>query len=625
MTISFALADIEERPSTFETPLGPQWIIDDTEDGRPLLVRRLNQARGLLRVAPVLKLASQIDHPRLHGAGHWWRQEDAIYVATPTPRGEPIAVKSPGRRTWHEALDLWQPVAEALRSAHGRGIMHGRINPWNVWYEPTTDRLTIIDLGCWIGDGTDEDLWCAPEMRHDGIPVPPSLPTDVHGLARLLIYLGLGEDEACRERPNFSGLPPYAIPVLERAIAHDPDLRPRRLDELMAGVHFQSPDEALPFDVTDDTSLLFGRVSAREDLSNTKFGRGVRFFLTDSSSAEGEPIGAFFYEGVDRDIYHSIKWVWDGAELNLLGARRVEDSQGRVFLTSHSETLPVLEPHWPISVTNVLKAERCTSRFLVDERDGGSTSRPLVFGNLVHGLLEDLTTPEPPTFEEAIAARLPDLRLAMLAAGLGDADIPTLVAEARQHFENLQEFTARETGDGDERKGWTGGHVEATRYSSVYGLEGRIDLVTEDARDGLQIIELKSGRPWDGHLSQLRSYTLLWEGVAKRRNLPISGYVLYSKNAQMKIVPMEDVRRERRILRARNELIALHRSFVDPGYEYRAPHFMQIPSNCNASACNFRRDRCKEQTGLLGLAPGTVEVWKGFEPALVRRVRAYHA
>jgi DNA replication ATP-dependent helicase Dna2 len=178
---------------------------------------------------------------------------------------------------------------------------------------------------------------------------------------------------------------------------------------------------------------------------------------------------------------------------------------------------------------------------------------------------------------------------------------------------------------------WSGRHIEVTRYSPLYGLEGRIDLATEHAQEGVQIIELKSGSAWDGHLSQVRCYTLLWDGMAQTRGLKTRGYVLYSRYGRLTAAPTDDIRRERRILRARNELVACHRSSVDPSYEYTPPHFMQVPRNCQAPSCKFRRDRCQAQTEVLGLMPDATPdraarpggPWQGVSPALVEQAWRY--
>ncbi|CAN0435609.1 unnamed protein product, partial [Laminaria digitata] len=424
----------------------------------------------------------------------------------------------------------------------------------------------------------------------------------------------------------------------------NPSERVTRVEELLAAT---SPSLMEEYDErvkgaaqAEITSVLSARISHREEVSHPRMGKGVKFYLNRTSSGshagwepDEEQVGAFFYDGVDRSLYESIRWGWEGAQINLLDARLITDSQDRRFITSHRETLPVIEPTFPISVSNVLKAERCTSRFLVDERDGGSSSRALVLGNLVHGLLEDLTAPDPPSFERAFEARVKKARLSLLGAGLIDQDMEGLRRDARQHYANLERFTrAREAGsvynsEPHHNVGWSGRHIEVTRYSPLYGLEGRIDLATEDDREGVQIIELKSGRPWDGHLSQVRCYTLLWDGLAKQRDLEVSGYVLYSRHGRLSAVPMDDISRERRILRARNELLACHRANVDPTFEYRPPAFMDEPSNCRSASCKFRKDRCREQTAMLGLTEGALPedaaamggIWANVDVELVAR------
>ncbi|MEM1347161.1 MAG: PLuB system helicase-like protein [Myxococcota bacterium] len=638
----------------------------DDDDTQRYVVRRLGDAESMLLVGAVLKRTSQLEHPRLYGPSAWRKDLRGVWIATPRPLGVPLCnalTPDAPRHTWAQALELWSPLADAVHRAHQRGVIHGQITPWTVWYDQEAERLTLIDAGCWIGDRIpdgDETPWWAPEIRCEPVRRMPSPFIDIYGLARLLLYLVLPEAEVLRATPNLAGLPAFALPALARAVHEDPSQRLGRVEELVAATArslVEAYDERTR-GATDDeiTSVLGARIGQRERFEHPRLGDGVKFFLNlppEADLSSDDQVGAFFYEGADPSLFHSIRWGWEGAEVNLLDARVVTDSKERRFVTSHRETLPVLEPTFPISVSNVLKAERCTSRFLVDERDGGDSSRALVLGNLVHGLLEALTSPTPPSFEGAFAARLRAARLALLAAGLTDEDIPALERDARQHYANLQRFTrpqntnaepdapAPKLHTGRARHGsvyqtrpdatWSGRHIEVTRYSPLYGLEGRIDLATEDDTDGLQIIELKSGSAWDGHLSQVRCYTLLWDGLAKERGLEISGYVLYSRYGRLNAVPMDDISRERRILRARNELIALHRSYVDSTYAYRPPHFMEQPRNCNSPSCKFRRDRCAEQTETLGLHPAATPqaasalggTWEGTEVEVVARAWSY--
>lgn len=648
--------DILDHETFYTTPHGDMWqvqaqhILDDAPiDHVRYMLRPLAQGNPLA-LGALLRHVSQFEHPRLYSPSLWTQHEGQFWTGTLTPLGKPLAHADMEPMQWGEAVALWQPLAQAVARAHQRGIIHGQLTPWNVWYDPEAQTLTAVDVGTWLGDDlTREELggWIAPEFRGPVHTRHPSNIVDIWGLARLLLYL---VHPSLIDSLDIGVLPPFAQGAMERALEESPAKRLPRLDELISAT---SPALLEQYDLRlqdtsneEITSVLSARISSREHFKHPKLGRGLKFHLNLPSPNEDgqDQLGAFFYHSVDSSLYHSVRWAWNGAQIHLLDARVITNSQNQRFVTSHDQTLPVVEPTFPIAVSNVLKAERCTSRFLVDERDGGSSSRSLVLGNLVHGLLEDLTLPVPLTFEQAFGIRIKGLHLDMLAAGLGDEDLPKLRRDAQQHFENLSKFTdAQSPSDPSPAKTshsvysapvdgtWSGRHIEATRYSPRYGLEGRIDLATEDDKKGIQIIELKSGSAWDGHLSQVRCYTLLWDGLARQRNLPIQGYVLYSRFGRLNAAPMEDISRERRILRARNELVACHRAFVDPSYEYTPPHFMQNPRNCNSNNCKFRKDRCKEQTEVLGLNPETSAQdstavggrWEGMDVELVARAWAY--
>lgn len=657
-------ANLEDLPPTYTLTHGQLWqfrehdILEEAQIGHVRYMIRALPRVNMLAMGALLRHVSQFEHPRLYSPNFWTQHQGNLWIASLRPLGEPLPHADLQALPWNEAVRLWQPLAEAIQRAHQRGIIHGQLAPWTIWYNREADELTAIDLGTWLGDDlTNEAMhpWIAPEFRVAAFGRHPNTLVDIYGLAKLLLHL---LDPYGEQEDPLSIVPPFAQAVVARALSEDPAERLPRVEELISAT---SPTLLEKYDARlrdasaeEITSVLSARLSDREYFKHPKLGRGLKFHLNlpNNNPHDQDQLGAFFYHSVDSSLYHSVRWAWNGAQINLLDARVVTNSKNQRFITSHAETLPVIEPTFPIAVSNVLKAERCTSRFLVDERDSGSSSRALVLGNLVHGLLDDLTTPNPPTFDEAYHKYVTQLRLDMLAAGMTDDDLDALKRDAKQHYENLCRFThpaqsnkavvpdhspsvrwpqQQSVYQADDQRTWSGRHIEVTRYSPMYGLEGRIDLATEDEKEGLQIIELKSGSAWDGHLSQVRCYTLLWDGLAKQRNLPIHGYVLYSRFGRLSAAPMEDVSRERRILRARNELVACHRAFVDPSYKYTPPHYMQDPRNCNSPTCKFRRDRCKEQTEVLGLqtdhdpedAVATDGKWRGFEVETVARAWAY--
>jgi DNA replication ATP-dependent helicase Dna2 len=634
---------IAQREAAYETPFGPVWSVEASELGvehpGQMLLHRLLDPVDMLSTGAVLGLSSDVDGPRNVTPSFWKRQDDVVWVASRRPPGELLANLEMDRMAWADALDAWRPLAEAVAIGHRRGAVHGMITPWSTWWDAAAGRLAVTDAGCWIGDEIPTDLaWWAPELRFASDSRQPSPAADIWGLTRLLLLLTLPAGEASKADPNLEGVPGYTIPVVARALEHDPTARPQRVAELIAGTSPAPRRTPHPDPHDAGVDVLYGRAHEVERIEHPRFGEGIKFFLTYPDYDEHgvprgqETTGAFFYEGRGRSVYDSVKHVWEGAEVNLLDAEQITKSTGQRFLTARPDTLPVIEPHWPVTVTNTLKAEGCVSKYFVDLRDNGPSSRPLVFGSLLHGMLDDLARShgEPPTFEESFDARIPKLRMKMIAAGLGDEDYDRFRQEAREHFNNLAGFAHGRDAEARERVGWTGENVEVTRYSSIYGLQGRIDLVTEDSRAGLHIVELKSGSERDEHVSQVRCYRLLWDGVAERQDMKMFGYLLYSRSGIMRSAPLEDPQRERRILRARNQLVAAQRAIAD-GESFELPYYLQIPENCHAF-CKFRKERCREQTMLLGLGEDATpesavtasgSPWRGFDPEVVGRAWLY--
>ena len=636
--------DIREREVAFDTPLGPVWSLPATDVGVDVtgefLVRELLEPVDFLSTGAVLRLAADNDGSRTFAPSFWTRRGAEIWTAQRRPYGLPLAELAPERLGWTDVLDMWVPLAEAIAHGHRNGAIVGAITPWTVWLDEESGRLTVVDSGMWIGDAIPRDSsWWPPELRQPSGVRQPGVTADVWGLARLLVCLAISPDEAAAAEPNLQGIPAYAIVGVQRALAPQPSARFQRVAELITATS-PSPMKTSHVDhVHEGRDILYGRAFDVEQLEHPQHGAGVKFMLTYPDYDEhGAPIGhettgTFFYEKRGREVFESVQHVWEGCELNLLDTAQIVDSKGTTFFTAQQATLPVLEPHWPVTVTNTLKAEGCVSKFFVDLRDPGPPSKPLVFGSLLHGMLDDIARApgDLPTFEESWDARLPGLRLGLIAAGLGDDDMPAIKQEARDHFQNIAGFAHGRDAARSERIGWTGENVEVTRYSSVYGLEGRIDLVTEDPRVGLHVVELKSGSERDEHASQVRCYKLLWDGVAEQQDMRIHGYLLYSRSGLMRSAPTEDPLRERRILRARNQLVAAQKALSEGDDSLQLPYYLMIPRNCHAF-CKFRKDRCREQSLLLGIAPGATpedavesdkHPWHGFDPDIVHNAWLY--
>ncbi|MFT5993988.1 MAG: DNA replication ATP-dependent helicase Dna2, partial [Bradymonadia bacterium] len=320
---------------------------------------------------------------------------------------------------------------------------------------------------------------------------------------------------------------------------------------------------------------------------------------------------------------------------SLYGARTVANSRGERFISSDGSTVPVLEPYFPVSVTDVARVEgvrsgACGSRALVELREPPRFGKHLLLGSLAHDTLEAMVSgAEVRSLDAAFARAVVRLRWQALAAGLDDDALAALRSDLDLHFDTLDAWTK------PIREKQQGRAAEAARYSGRYGLEGRIDLAMLDG-DVLRILELKTGGfESPEHVRQLRCYLLLWDGIAEAQGMTVEGELLYSKKNKRKPIQRRGHAVERDVVLARNHVVAMHRWFSDGDTPYRPPSHGDIPSLCDDSPCRFRRDTCAKQSDLLGSMCGDPaharaasaidsKLWRGAEPELVRAARAYY-
>jgi len=539
----------------WQTPAGSLWRTDGQVIGLPVgpwVVRRLEGRRSALEVFAVLGRAATAASLAMRPAMAWKKDQNSYWTATPAPDGLPLAqgphITSP--------IERWLELAEGVAGLHSKGVVHGDITPWSVWVTP--DRLVLTDAGAWAAGPSDQ-----PE-RH----------ADIQGLADLLGQLTAND----------------AAHGMASIIDEVTSGRVKDVGTLVRLVR-----SAYSIDVSVDGTM---RVIAIEHPTNARFGQGLKFRLVASASAP-KAEGAFFWEGAHGAVYDCLKGIWEGAELGLHDAHVVTDSEGRNYLTARPDTLPVVEPHWFTSVTDVIKAEGCVSRYFVDIRDEGSPGKPLVMGNILHGLLEDLMSADGKTFDELWDERVRRAGFTLIASGLGDSEVDSLRHESEAHFRNLEGFAAGQ--DRADRYSWSGQSVEVSRYSNRFGIEGRIDLVTEDEKRGLNIIELKTGSTREEHTSQVRAYKLLWDAYAKRQHTKVSGYLLYSREGTVRNVDFDEPKSYQNMLRGRNQLVITHHALAtDPSTDV-LPYYNQVPALCRAPECRWRRKTCESQCSVLGL------------------------
>jgi DNA replication ATP-dependent helicase Dna2 len=558
-----------------------------------------------------LRALSRLNHPNIVTLYDYRIEEPPFIVMEYCPgRTLQAQLDDRGPLGLTEALGVARQVGLALSHAHAAGLLHRDVKPSNVLVaEDGTIKLVDFGLARSVERLTRHATqvgtpgFAAPELLDpERFNCPIGIPADIYGFGCLLSALLIGESPFAGDTPvqtlryqlegrrrSVDPLAPLVQSVIIRATELEPAERfssiPSMLESLRrleAGV--DGSDGATSAD-PERFDLIDAQVLECDEFSHPVRGKGLK--LTLATPGDREVRRAFFYEP------HGLEGCRVGSELSLFGAVEVDSDQKGRFLTGDRGTIIVLEPHFLVSVTDVVRtrgvrARDCATRNLVDLRHPDRATRPLFLGRLIHRLLDALVEggleiPQQQLFEETFSR----LRLDAVAVGLGDTDIAGLRSEIEPAVTWLRELLRRD-GTGMTHS------VEVTRYSGRYGLEGRIDLALLSG-DQLDILELKSGkRQTAEHDAQVRCYSLLWDLFAQSHDKTIRSRLIYSRVRLEKEVPSLDLSTRREILRTRNAVIAAHVALAEGKLEALPAHD-QFPERCSDSPCRYRADRCAEQ------------------------------
>jgi eukaryotic-like serine/threonine-protein kinase len=224
--------------AAFDTRLSREVVVKVLKTARADATRscQASQAADLLAGA---RLAARLAHPfivTVHDAGLC---DQDVYVAMEHLEGEDLCSRlaSGWRPAPRDAVRIASRIAAALIHANEGGIVHGRIEPANIFLTPL-DQVKVLNFGIASCDA-DASPYAAPE-RLLGEPLDER--SDVYGLGVLMYELLTG-------RPPFSGastadlrhavlladvaeararnatVPPRVSAVVARAMARDPSLR----------------------------------------------------------------------------------------------------------------------------------------------------------------------------------------------------------------------------------------------------------------------------------------------------------------------------------------------------------------------------------------------------------------
>lgn len=622
-------------------------------------------------VAEVTALC-RLNHPGIVTVLNYGRA-DSPYVVMEYVQGVPLEERLGDQRSGdiQSALRLFIQIADALSHAHARGVVHRDLKPPNVIID-AQGQPRLVDFGLsWLvvrGEPTTARIgtpgFLAPELMEDDYENCDHR-ADIYSLGATIYAVFTGQSpfaahsSASTLRRQLQGdfefpasFPSILRPLVALCLERDPHCRPRSVsivaDELrriahaFADSHTETP-EGTPATSGTVLDLRSAIVEDTQPFTHPNFGDGIRLFLASSRSLEGQSetggsqIRAFAYRtaaaGREARTYDALNMLWKGAEIHVLDGEVRADREGNRVLRLAGNADIVLEPYFPVAITEVaetegVRAAACPTRALIDLRKPPKFSSAIISGSLAHAALEILVQHEqshaPPTWDEILAQVLPQQRLELVAAGVTDATLEELCNSLRKTYNQLVEWTLP---DSDLRHGHL---AESKRFSTRYGLEGRIDLATSDDKT-LRIFELKTGSQQPANDVQLRGYLLLWEEFAKNNDVEISGTLLFSKEGR-RHTPTPFATNDRSLLGARNAIVGMRRWLADGTSGLRPPSYGEFPERCSDAACRWRRDDCLSQSRRLGsMAASETDIfatdvpeWQGFDPALVHVIRAWY-
>ncbi|MFI5182905.1 MAG: protein kinase [Vicinamibacteria bacterium] len=223
-------------------PLGAVYRAEDSNDGRSVALRILPAA--VLRGEGVqaglvadLKGASQLSHPNLVKVLGFIDLDGERGVVTELVSGRNFAeaLKGGHKMAFQQVHSLGRLLAQALAFIHGKGIIHGSVQPSNVMVAAGVVKIADIGLGRIAFPITPTANYRAPENQLD-------VAGDLYAMAAVLYHLLTGVNP--KTQPQGPALPlPSKLAVgvpeafdklLVRCLHPKPELRLGRAEDVLA-------------------------------------------------------------------------------------------------------------------------------------------------------------------------------------------------------------------------------------------------------------------------------------------------------------------------------------------------------------------------------------------------------
>ncbi len=109
------------------------------------------QAQEMMdRFVREIRLLATLQHPNIATLHTAFRHEEELVMIMECVEGEDLARRLPAGLTLEQSLRYTRQVLEALRYAHGRGIIHRDIKPSNIMITPQGE-VKLLDFGLALG------------------------------------------------------------------------------------------------------------------------------------------------------------------------------------------------------------------------------------------------------------------------------------------------------------------------------------------------------------------------------------------------------------------------------------------------------------------------------------------
>jgi len=215
-------------------PLGVLYRGEDAADGRSVVIRVLppemvKDREVLKATVNDLKAASAISHPNLVKVIAYMELRGQRCVVSEYVQGRNFQelVESGRRASFQQAHALGRIVGQALSVAHGKGLVHGSIQPSNTMVASGVIKVADLGLGRLARALAPSPSYRPPEGGHDA-------GGDLYALAAVMYHLLTGTHPSSQPQGVGLPLPSQLAPgvpesmdkLLLRGLHPRPDLRP---------------------------------------------------------------------------------------------------------------------------------------------------------------------------------------------------------------------------------------------------------------------------------------------------------------------------------------------------------------------------------------------------------------